>query len=445
VTPRQPTAPGVAGSQGLLALRRRAERIARALDVLVWCPRLSPGGGIRLLLSLLPCLLRQDAIRSLRLVLPAGALDAQTLDLLRTDGLAVIELAGQLRHGQRHAELVVADDRVLEVRGSDAWRDETVRGLAAGCDVLYCPWPHGAPPPDAGVPIVCTYQDTTLIDYPEVAGQPASDRERKVCAAWLRRGAATVVSSRSTSANLQRLYGALGADVRVIGHAIMPRPLLHDRVADIRQPVGLPPRYVVFAGNSTEHKNLDLLLAAWSRFDARRDWPLVVFGYGTEALRGAAKDGDARAVHLRALVTRLGLGPDDGLHALGYVADSAVAPLIAGAAALIVPTFTEGGGSFPAEEALTLGVPVLCSDIPVMREHLGQRSATIGWFDPWSVDSIERAVRDLVADHPARLASAIAGRADRRPTWEDVAAQYAAVLVEAARTAPRDTRSASPG
>jgi glycosyltransferase involved in cell wall biosynthesis len=439
VTSDQSIAAGVPAAASVLELRRHAERIAGALDVLVWCPRLSPGGGIRLLLSLLPGLLRHNAVRSLRLVVAAGACEERTLALLRAEGLAVIELAGQRRNGRQRAQLMVEDGRVIDIRGSDAWRDETVRRLATGCDVVYAPWPHGDPPPDVDLPIVCTYQDTTLIDYPEGIGAEGAGHERAVGEAWLRSSAATVVSSRATARHLDRLFGDIAAGVHVIHHAIRPRPRLLDRDADATPPDGLPPRYVVFAGNTAVHKNLDLLLVAWSRLRAREQWPLVVFGHGTEALCGMRSDANWRAAQLYGLAARLGLGPGNGLHALGYVADSAVAPLIAGAAALIMPSFTEGGGSFPVEEALALGVPVLCSDIPVMREHVGARSATIGWFDPASVDSIGRAVLELVEDHPARRASALAGRADPRPTWDDVAARYAAVFAQVAgRAASRN-------
>jgi glycosyltransferase involved in cell wall biosynthesis len=178
-----------------------------------------------------------------------------------------------------------------------------------------------------------------------------------------------------------------------------------------------------------------VLLTAWSRFDERREWPLVAFGYGTEVLESLEGAASWRAAQLVGLVARLGLGPGDGLHALGYVSDDEVGALIAGAAALVMPSFTEGGGSFPVEEALQAGVPVLCSDIPVMREHLAERSATIGWFDPASVDSIGRAVGELVAGYPARRASALAGQADPRPTWDDVAAAYAATFAEVAGAA----------
>ena len=51
--------------------------------------------------------------------------------------------------------------------------------------------------------------------------------------------------------------------------------------------------------------------------------------------------------------------------------DRRVAALLAGARALLFPSFAEGYG-LPVAEALALGVPVLCSDLPALREVGGE-------------------------------------------------------------------------
>jgi glycosyltransferase involved in cell wall biosynthesis len=134
---------------------------------------------------------------------------------------------------------------------------------------------------------------------------------------------------------------------------------------------------------------------------------------------------------LSGLMRRLGLHGSPYVRALGYVSNAHVSALIQKATALIMPSLSEGGGSYPVEEALSYGTPVLCSDIAVMREHLAARSAEIAWFDPLSPDSIADAYRRLMRDYARFKSSALHSRLDARPTWDDVGGQYLDVFERA--------------
>jgi len=72
------------------------------------------------------------------------------------------------------------------------------------------------------------------------------------------------------------------------------------------------------------------------------------------------------------------------LRALGFVSDEVLTVLYANAQALICPTFFEGFG-LPIIEAQAAGLPVICSDIPVLREVAGQSAVFV---DPRSAESI---------------------------------------------------------
>jgi glycosyltransferase involved in cell wall biosynthesis len=97
---------------------------------------------------------------------------------------------------------------------------------------------------------------------------------------------------------------------------------------------------------------------------------------------------------------------------------------MANAWCLIMPSFIEGGGSFPMEEALSSGISVACSGIPVMREHLGERSAKVAFFDPYCPQSITASLEDILSNHSEYKQSVLAGRTDTRPSWESIARQY---------------------
>jgi O-antigen biosynthesis alpha-1,3-rhamnosyltransferase len=58
------------------------------------------------------------------------------------------------------------------------------------------------------------------------------------------------------------------------------------------------------------------------------------------------------------------------LHALGYVDDAPLLALYRGARFLVFPSLYEGFG-LPLLEAMAVGCPVVCSDLPVFREVAG--------------------------------------------------------------------------
>lgn len=99
----------------------------------------------------------------------------------------------------------------------------------------------------------------------------------------------------------------------------------------------------------------------------------------------------------------------------GRVSDQEMTTLVRGSNALLLPSFAEGYG-LPLTEALALGVPVLCSDIPVFREIGGEIPEFI---DPLDGPAWRRAVLDyLPLDSIRRHAQLERLRNWRPPTWQ---------------------------
>lgn len=109
--------------------------------------------------------------------------------------------------------------------------------------------------------------------------------------------------------------------------------------------------------------------------------------------------------------------PIDGLvHEASNLSDNELTTLLLGARALLYPTFAEGWG-MPVVEALTLGVPVICSDIPELKES-GQDIPD--YIHP--VDGMKwmNTIIDY-CDPESPLRSAQLARINlfKPPTWED--------------------------
>ena len=132
---------------------------------------------------------------------------------------------------------------------------------------------------------------------------------------------------------------------------------------------------------------------------------------------------------LRSVAKRCGLVRGRDLFALGYVDDRDYYAILDRAWALAVPTLAEGGGSFPVLEAMEKGIPVLSSDIPVMRE-MGERwNARLLWFDARKPSNLAVKLGELEHgyDEHRRLAQAQVPYLLQRP-WEQVALEYASIM-----------------
>ncbi len=101
----------------------------------------------------------------------------------------------------------------------------------------------------------------------------------------------------------------------------------------------------------------------------------------------------------------------------GLVSDDDLAAILTGARALVFPSDDEGFG-LPPVEALACGTPVVCTDIPALREVLGDRATYVPFDDlldtAWSVNGrptspLERTWEDVARETWAVYAAATAG------------------------------------
>lgn len=172
---------------------------------------------------------------------------------------------------------------------------------------------------------------------------------------------------------------------------------------DVRARLRLPDEYLLFVGAAGPRKGLDWLSSA---HQAAPDLPPLVY---------------------------IGPGPftvnDRSRHA-GYVSDVDLRMVLAGASALVLSSRDEGFG-LPVLEAMACDVPVVCTDVPALREVAGGYAQLVPFGD---VDALAAALRAAVAD--AHTPAASMGRRAHAAsyTWRRCAeATVAAYRVAAAR------------
>jgi glycosyltransferase involved in cell wall biosynthesis len=204
-----------------------------------------------------------------------------------------------------------------------------------------------------------------------------------------------------------------GEIVKYLG---FPRERLHVVPLAAGQPagrggVGGPTENLVLAsGQRRPHKNWDRLIRALALVEEDVRPRLVITG-------GRGED------PLAPVVAETGL--EDWVELRGWVDDDELSDLRARARAMAFPTLAEGFG-LPVLEAMVEGLPVLASDLPVLREVGGDAAV---WFDPLDLESIAGALR-LAATRPDELSRLAAAGLERSRlfSWERVAEETLGVF-----------------
>jgi glycosyltransferase involved in cell wall biosynthesis len=174
----------------------------------------------------------------------------------------------------------------------------------------------------------------------------------------------------------------------------------------LRARLGLGPEPIVLCvAAKRAHKNLDGLLRALALLPAPRP-QLVLPGshnaYEEDLLRLAGE-----------------LGVSDRLRCPGWISDADLDALYHEAGCFVLPSFQEGFG-LPVLEAMARGVPVACSDVPVLAEVAADAAEL---FDPAQPAAIAAAISRLLDDSERAALLAQRGRErSRRYTWDATAA-----------------------
>jgi glycosyltransferase involved in cell wall biosynthesis len=286
-----------------------------------------------------------------------------------------------------------------------------------GADVLFSPLGTAAFH-EAGLPHVVVAYDFQDLAYPEFFD--ADERRRRIeFRGDLRRADRVVAISEAT-----KLMAVERVHVKADRISVLPplagplRAPLDPRDAIARlDALGLfRTEYAVYPANFWPHKNHERLVAAAARVAAEDpDFVLVLCGALDEAREA-----------LRGKVEAAGLAAN--VRVLPYLDDADTTALLAGAELLVFPSLFEGFG-IPVLEALALGTPVACSDLPALLELAGEAAL---FFDPSDTAAIAQSILRLRTEEETRDRLVAKGRARaERVARVDVARGYHELLAAA--------------
>ncbi len=233
-----------------------------------------------------------------------------------------------------------------------------------------------------GAKFVCMIHDLIPIEWPEYARPGHDRRHTRRMETVAAHADAIILNSAATGRSFQPFLDRIGrtipSAVSLLGVASTTLP------PGVRNAAAEPP-YFVMIGTIEPRKNHLMLLALWRELanDLGDSAPRLILigqrGWENENIVDLLD----RSPAIRRTVTEYNSLPDDEM-----------TRILAGAKALLMPSFAEGYG-LPVAEALVAGIPVICTPLAALREiggdvpdyrgpldGLGWRTAILDYMQP---------------------------------------------------------------
>ena len=288
---------------------------------------------------------------------------------------------------------------------ANVWKNPALGWLNSGIDLFHASNQVRNPPRKGK--LTTTLHDLTCWIMPEMHRPATVAGDRRFVENIVRRCDGVIAVSESTRRDAIKHLGLSPDRVEVIHHGVpsvyfdVPSP----EIEKAKQRHHLSKPYLLFVGTIEPRKNIDTLLDAWSELseDLRREYELVIAG----SIGWAKPETTARL-----------LSGGSGVRYTGYVPESDLPAITAGATFCVYPSLYEGFG-FPVAQSLAAGVPVLTSDVSSLPEVAGDAGVLV---DPRSRSEIRGAMETLLLSPSLRETLAARARA-RAPRfrWEECA------------------------
>jgi glycosyltransferase involved in cell wall biosynthesis len=271
------------------------------------------------------------------------------------------------------------------------------RGLGRA-DIVHAP--SVAVPPRGRAPLVVTVFDVAAELFPE-AFPPRGLRFHRAGLAAAARRADLVLTASQAAAEEIVAHSAIRSDrIRVVPNGVDPVELPEATVRRVAERAGVADRpFVLWVGSLEPRKGVGTLVAAMAALHRRRRSPtrLVLAGYPGWLTSDLVDPAD-----------RAEMGDD--LVELGRIDEEVLWGLYAAAAVFAFPSLHEGFG-YPVLEAMTQATPVVCSDLPVLRELTGDDAVTAA---PGDVAAWAEALAGVLDDPAAASDLGAAGQVRSR-------------------------------
>jgi glycosyltransferase involved in cell wall biosynthesis len=256
-----------------------------------------------------------------------------------------------------------------------------------GADVAY--FPFWLAPLKMPCPTVVTIHDLLYLVYPQYLTKTKRLFTHIYTEILLKSTNRFQAVSQYTKNDLIKYYNIPEEKVDVIYNAVDRRFFnypLSDFVSKSPRLSSLPKEYILYTGNHKPHKNLEGIIKTYHMISKQLESDLVIAGTRSNYQ-------DPFSLPYLEQVKKLGI--ENRIHFIGQISDLELANVYNQAKFFVFPSLYEGFG-IPPLEAMTCGIPVACSDIPPIKEILGDASV---FFDPLDIVNMANQLTKL-EKHP---------------------------------------------
>ncbi len=228
-----------------------------------------------------------------------------------------------------------------------------------------------------------------------------------------------IVPSQAVKLELVKHLGVLDNKITVTREGAAVLQLTDARAHTNWNKYGTTKPYLLYVGSLYPHKNVEMLVRAIKRFnDLNHQSKLklvIVCGRSVfwEKFKKFVEEENASGY----------------VNLVGHVSDEELSSLYKNAEVFVFPTLSEGFG-LPGLEAMAAGAPVICSDIPVLREVYGNAAL---YFDPKKEESIAEKIGEVLHFNASKRRSVIEKGRERAKmfSWRKMAEETLEVYREA--------------
>lgn len=247
-------------------------------------------------------------------------------------------------------------------------------------DIFFAP--HGQLPLGWRGKAVVTVHDLAIFDHPEwfPGGFSHWFSTKLIVPTSIRRADKIIAVSEVTKKDLIRHFKIRPEKISVVYPAITIPTVNKITIEEIRKKFNLPEKYFFCLGTIEPRKNFSLAIQATKILsDQDIDVHLVLVGKRgwkwQETIEEIEKANQNKKI----------------ISELGYISTDEKYALLVGAQALIFPSFYEGFG-LPALEAMTVGVPVITTDVEALHEVCDQAAQFVSTDEPYQLSV---AIKDI--------------------------------------------------